>query len=227
MWWMLLAATAQAAPDLAVHEGRWEGERMVWQSTISGRGTGPIPLAAPLPAGTSPRPPTEEDALVRDAEGQVVAIAWDVPLVLAVPEDPDDGRIAVPLIDAEVPQRVDVSGARFRPSAATGLEEHMGSWRAPGIERPMRRRLDRLADGRRARPGQQAIYLVVDDRIREAGGLEGTLRRTDEVPWGVRIVLGALVGLGALGGALLYRSLAHLARAERNKAYIERELGEP
>lgn len=209
------------------HQGAWVDDRVDW--TVRWRSDAVehrLDLASPLPAeavvrGRGVRPVLGEG-------GRIEAVTLDAPhhmgqFSVTVPQDADAHRLAVPLLDGPAVQRVVVDGLDVHPDDSLGMEKHTRYWAPAALAGDARRDFERdwrRSGGARARPWDQAVYLVEGPAT--ARGLPARLQRAGAVSPAVHVgLLGALLAL--LGFAFaLYRGLERQARDERNAVYIER-----
>lgn len=210
---LLLHGSASAGVSAADHRGTYTGAAIEWESTFVDASS-PLTLAAPLPPDTEvlagARP-------VRDDEGRIVALSVDGarPVVrLRQPASEGVLQLAAPLVRDDDVQRVVLTGARFEPDEALGMRPHLDSVRQAVVTREARRRADRRLGGR-ARPGEQPIYLVADERL--ADGLRGSVQIGGRRPV-VAGALGLVFVAGLTGLGLLWRVMARFADAERRRA---------
>lgn len=210
--WMSAALASPSARCLsASHQGDWTGEGVRWRSTLQlDRAVGEVALATPLPADAALiLPPGVAEVI--DGSGQVVGLAVDgstsrVELELRQPGARD--RLTPPLCAGELPQRVVLRGAGFRPDPALGLAHHVGSWSTPelrGLERAqLERQLERTFGAADGRP----ILLGGDRQVAALGGLPGQLLPAGERSSGVTTAVATI--FTAVVAALLgmWRALA-------------------
>lgn len=233
MWPVLLAAVALADVDQVAHRGAWSDGSVRWEGrwradTLVSR----VPFATPLPAGAQWL--STDGRVERDADGRIVAVAYDPPRSagrweLVLPQRVDAPVLAVPLVDEPAVQQVILVGLDFTPSDDLAFEKHVRYWAPAELAGPEERRFNdnRHAGGwPKARPGDQPVYLRADARLGRAGGIPGHLSPEGQVSWLVQGVLVA-AGVGVLAfGAVLYRSLETAERRERNAAYIRENFTE-
>jgi hypothetical protein len=220
------------AVSSAAHEGRFTGQDIEWESTLlldhpHGVET-EVMLAVPLPAsaevvGGEPR----AAEAVRDETGAIVALEVPssprVTVRIRQPATFGDVSLAAPIVEGGAVQRVTLDGADFVPDEGLVLESHLRGRSQPGIDMRDRREVDGAIGGHRPRAHEGPMYLVADARLRDAGGLNGTLRAADHRSASVVLAIGgAFAGVLALC-ALAWKALGRFVESEAVEAYIRRE----
>lgn len=236
--WGALVGAAPAAsaggPARVAHHGEWSDDGILWQGDwVDGKQrTLELRFVEPLPEGSEVLGVWGASPVLGD-EGRIVALDVSTrpglgQFELRIPQDLDGDRLVVPLVEGSAVQRVTLDGVDFTPSDRAGLEKHVRYWASPALAGDGRKAFERAArrDGwDRARPNDQAVYVRAEQRY--ASGIPGRLRPEGQVSLAVHGLLAAvLLALMGLGGAL-YRGLDRQARAERNRAYIDRHFGQP
>lgn len=224
---LLLFAPVAHAEILAVgHEGHVRGDAVEWTTTVVvDDPLERIDLVVPLPRDAELLPQAGT-AIERD--GRIVGFAFEPPVNEAVlrvsePLHPDDGVLAAPMVQTSALQRLVVDGGVFLPGPGADFGRTLEDLRQVGIDRDAAKRVDHLIDRRARHPA----YFVADARLRDAGGLAGTIRvdgTNDSSLW-VAAAASLVVVLGAL--AVAWRGLAALARAEEVDAYMRDEFVTP
>ncbi len=203
----------------ATHLGNVTADGVDWSSRYHLEQTS-VALAVPMPAGTSVSGATAE----RDKAGRIVTLDFDMQkygdVVMSVPGT-ESGILRPPLAAGRDPQRVILAGG-FVPDPSIELSKHIRYWSHEDVSRADRTALDRF--GGRARIQDQALYVVADNALVEAGGIRGervaAKSRNRRVIWGIGLLFVAIL----LGMGMLYRALETLAKHERNEDYIRRHL---
>lgn len=224
----MLLPVALAAPGLvgADHRGRFEGDRITWESTyvLSEITAQPVtvPFAGPLDPDVVVTGATPPGHAVRAGDGAIVGFQFDpAPLslrrTLAVRQEAEAGAVwlDVPLAESPAIQRVRLAGATFQPDPAYELVSGPFGDRFPLEVRPKdRRAVDRLFDSKKFHIMDRAIYLTADGVVTDEAGLGGTLEPRGAVPSGVAPAVGGLflVTLGGLAAGL--RALGQRAALE-------------
>lgn len=216
----LLAGAALAALDGggATHDGRVVGETMVWRTEVLAH-PGTFPLAAPLPPGAEVLR-TSPGVTVREVDGRILGFRSDYGqwwVEVGQPVAHGEVILAAPVLDGQGTQRITVAGARFVPDSALGLEQHLGRWSQPGVDRAERRALERTFGRHRG----LELWVEADPRL--GGGLRGELAPPGASTGAVAGAAGIFVGLLGLMAAGV-KSLDRLVRRERSEWYIRHEL---
>jgi hypothetical protein len=191
LWWIGVAWADVVAVG---HDGEVVGDAIEWTSTVvADPPIAALDLVVPLPADAELF--TTGTPIVRDE--RVVGVQFDAPVrhaLLRVREPLHTGDVAlsVPIVDTEAVQRVTLAGADFVPAASIGIAHRMGDRKQLGIGPNVERAADRALDGERRRLDERPIYFVADRRVREAGGLAGTLWPEHARDAGVKRGLGAV-----------------------------------
>lgn len=232
----LSAPMAQAeGPARVAHEGTWSEDGILWETrwaATPGQRFDTLDYLEALPKGTRVlRTPGGE---VEVEDGRIHGVELYGPaasglITVWIPQEADGDALVVPLLAGPGVQRVTLDGMDFTPASQLGFEKHVRYWAPPGIAGDGRKDFERQArrdSWPKARPMDQAVYLRAEQRFAR-GGIPGRLRPEGQVSLVVQAFL-ATVLLGLLGfGAALYRGLERQARAERNRAYIDRHFAEP
>ena len=210
-----LLMSAALAGVLAVgHDGEVVGDAIEWTTVVvADPPVDALEFAVPLP--TDVELFSTGEVVLRDE--RIVGVAFDAPVrnaVLHVREPLRTGNVALspPFVDADAVQRVTLAGADFVPDASLGIAHRVSDRKQLGISPKQERAADRVLDGRRKRLDERPMYLVADRRVREAGGLAGTLwpehARDGAFKRGLGGVLVGTFGLFAAGLAWAMRRLA-------------------
>ncbi len=213
----LASTSAFAAPVQVTHHGTLAHGQIEWETRWFADDTTPsVAIAGELPDGSVVQ-------TIPTLGGRTGTLR------VTVPQDLDEPVLHVPFLEGRAVQRVILRGADFTPSDDLRMEKHVRYWAPEGLAGSARRDFERSVvrrGGDRAHTADQALYLRADPVVVDAGGVTGDLRPPGAVSPRVQGILGLMmVGLLALG-ALLYRGLDSMARAERNSAYIRRNFGD-
>ncbi|MDP2340768.1 MAG: hypothetical protein Q8O67_07415 [Deltaproteobacteria bacterium] len=232
---MVCAAASSNIANLsalsAVHHGRLEGKRLVWQTHVDVDGPlayGPsaawLPLLHPLPRGTLAS--GDDVVAIYDDDGSVVAVHFTKlehsrrALRIDVPFDAGD-RLQAPLFGAPV-ERLSLDGLRFEPADALGLRAHLGYRAGDNVTQSDRHHFERVFH-LMAREG--SIYVTPTAELK-AHGLSGSIVVVAEQRG--RLALLGLAATAAMAAAMIlaYRKLHAAVDAERVDKVIDGRLDE-
>lgn len=208
------------------HDGVLLGDAIAWTSTYDlDAPVRELTLAVPLPANvelTGSHPLASPE---RDADGAIIGFALAAPASRVDIEtrqraDFGDSALLVPLLDGDCVQRVTLAGGAFTPDDGLGIVKTIVDQRQLGISDREERQSDRALGRPRTR---HPMYVVADPRVREAGGLIGTLAPADAISTSTWMTAGGifLAVMAVLAGS--WKVLARFAEAERVDAYIKKE----
>jgi len=227
--WLILGGVAHAQPVRVTHHGLFANDQVRWEVRwTADTPTKTLKLTSPLPDGSTVHGQASSDV----ASGSLSFLGpadTEGGFVVTVPQPQDAQALYIPLLDGTAVQRVTLDGIDFEPDPSMGLEKHIKYWAHPTMGGSVRRdfeRANRRAGGERAHTRDQAIYLRASPAMIAARGIPGTLSPPGRVSSTTQWVLILLTGGLLAFGAVLYRSLDRLARAERNQAYIHRNFGD-
>lgn len=227
----LLCGLALAASPVvtAGHHGTWAADTLSWESTfvLDPTGEARVALAVPLPPGARVTGASPAAAVPEyDATGAIVALVLDhavgrETVTVTQPAAPGPIVLRAPLAEGSAVQRVTLTGAEFVPDPGLGVDRRLTDARQAGVSRAQRREVSKALG--RARPADRPMYVVADVRVRDAGGLAGTLAPSGRREAAAASVIGVAFA-GVIGALLLARKiLARRLEAEAVDAYIARE----
>lgn len=218
-------AAAQSIIDVrsAVHRGRVIDETVEWRSSFDPGWWGPrqwtrLVFARPLPAGATIDGGGGASVLaIRNEAGRITGVEFvdsakqSTDLVTRVEIDAD--WIDPPLVP-DVPQRVELSGARLRPPDDSPLALRLTDIRHRAVDGETADDLEeRWGD---AEHGGRAVTLVPDRAYIDSGGLKPSLNTAEEAALGNVFLVGslALLLVGLFGALKLFSRAAQTEEAE-------------
>jgi hypothetical protein len=229
---LTLVSLAHAEPHASVAavaiDGRYNTDGIDWTATfetpVTYAGVWQIPLAVPLPDGTT----VESGAVPVIEDGRIVGldVSGKLPRVKVALHQPvgfGDTVLAAPIAVAGTPERLTLEGVAFTADPGLRIETHLGFASQPAMKAKDRRTLDRALGGGPKRSESVPMYFLADDRLVDAGGLVGTLAPSGVLSRGFTWTMGAVFASVLAFLALLARFAQKMAQAESVDAYIKKE----
>lgn len=184
----------------ASHQGARDGDDIVWTSRFD---AAEVPLLDP----------DEVAAGLLDG-GRIADGVLRADGVVRVRQRGHDG-LHPPWAAGLGTQRVTVEGFDYTPVDELGLQRHVDGWMRNDLTRG-----ERAAAASLGRHGSFPVYVTADERLRDAGGLAGTVAPIEDTSTAVWIGLGGVFTASVLGLETARRVLRREVRREDRGRYV-------